>query len=705
MHHTPLPSLLPNLAIAFHVDRERSWYSIRTPENRFIRLGLNEYGVACLLDGKRTAEQIALTIREQNYEHGMDVREVLRVVDWLGQAGVLSTGAFHGANATSAGSWNPMFIRQNLITGPTVERIGRFFSVLLSGWIALLVLTLWLVASFTVVFSWDEIWSFSKKLFVPDSLLWWVATWIFLKTMHEIGHATFAVKFGCRIHSAGICWMFFSPVPFVDISGMWLNTNRWHRCLCCLGGIIFEMTISSAALLVFLFSNNETIRYICCMLFTMGAITSVMVNGTPFMKFDGYHVLSEWLAWPNLYTDGQSAVHKLFARLLRPWGNFSKSDSPLLIVYGLLCTVYRFMFWLALLAGAYFAFHILGLMVIGGLIIGYVFMPTIGKWRRNFRQAVNPGQPKMSYRESIVYHAPSIVWSSFLFLSLGATLFWIPAPFKPMIPGLVSYSHPHLLRNETEGFVESVHVRPGDHVIKGQVLAILSNPDLETNFQIKRLEATSFREKVVLLQSSQSLAESQAMRAKLDAALEQLEQLRKKVAALTVKSPCDGIVVDSYLHERVGQYVKSGEDLGFITEDEQLEVVGFVEQADIDWFRENLSNDLTIRLPEGKFALANLTEVSPRASEYLDSPQLAANFGGPLSIEIENSEDGNSRWRMPNPRFRIVAKLSSADANLIRPGQSVGLCMPDSSVSMFRTMLRLSEQYWESLKQESQDNG
>jgi len=441
------------------------------------------------------------------------------------------------------------------------------------------------------------------------------------------------------------------------------------------------------------------------MLFTMGAIASLVINGTPFMKFDGYHVLSEWLAWHNLYTDGQSAVHRFFGKLFRPWGSFSKSDSPLLILYGFLCAVYRFSFWLALLVGAYFAFHILGLMVIGGLIIGYVFVPIIGKWLRNFRQGDNPGQPKMSYRESIVYHAPSIVWSGFLILALGSILFWMPSPCKPMIPGLVSYSHPHLVRNETEGFVESVHVRPGDHVKQGQVLAILSNPDLERNFQIKRLEATTFREKVVLLQSSQSLGESQAMKAKLDAALEQLEQLRQKVAALTLKSPCEGIVVDSYLHERVGQYLKSGEDLGFITEDEQLEVVGFVEQADIDWFRENLSNDLTIRLPEGKLALANLTEVSPRASEYLDSPQLAANFGGPLSIEVENREDGNSRWRLPNPRFRIVAKLSPANANLIRPGQTVGLYIPDSTVSVFRTLFRISQQYWETLKRESQTDG
>ncbi len=704
MQTGPLPQLLPNLSIAFHADRKGSWYSMRTPDHRFLRIGPKEYLVACLLDGIKNAEEIAQAANDANSGLSIDAIEALRIVDWLGKAGVLITNSSSLPRSHASAAWNPMFIRQNLISGPTMEQVGRLGSVLVSTWLAPFLLTLWCVAAMAAIGNWQSIWSFTQKLFVPDSLLWWVATWAFLKTMHEIGHASYAVKFGCRIHSAGLCWMFFSPVPFVDVSGMWLNTNRWQRCLCCLGGIIFEMTISSVALLVFLFSDVEAVRYVCCMLFTTGAISSIAVNGMPFMKFDGYHVLSEWLAWPNLYADGQSAVQGLLGKILQPWRVSSKPVSPWLAIYGLLCVFYRFTFWTALLLGSFFAFHAFGLFVVGSLIVAYVLLPMLRQWVRAFRQGSVPGQPAMSVLESFVYHAPTIAWCSVLVASLGMAIFWMPSPCKPMIPGFVEYSHPHLLRNETDGFVETVSVRPGDRVKRGQVLAELRNPDLETNLRIKELEVVSLREQAVLLQSQQSIGESQAVKAKLDAAQEQLEQLQQKTAALTLRSPCDGRVVDSFLHERIGQFLKPGEDLGVITENEQLEVVGFVEQSEIDWFRGNIASELRIRLPEGTTASASLTEVLPRANDYLESPQLAANFGGPLSVEIENAEDGTDRWKLPKPRFKIKATLAPSNEDLIRPGQTVGLYMPNGSVSMFRSLVRLGEQYWDDIQRKSQAN-
>ncbi|MBU6172492.1 MAG: HlyD family efflux transporter periplasmic adaptor subunit [Planctomycetes bacterium] len=704
MQTGPLPELLPNLSIAFHADRKGSWYSMRTPDNRFLRIGAKEYLVVSLLDGIKNAEQIAQAAKDADSGLSIDAIEVLRVVDWLGKAGVLITNSSILPSSHASVAWNPMFIRQNLISGPTIEQVGRLGSVLVSNWLAPFLLTLWFVAAMTAIGNWQTIWSFTQKLFVPDSLLWWVATWAFLKTMHEIGHASYAVKFGCRIHSAGVCWMLFSPVPFVDISGMWLNSNRWQRCLCCLGGIIFEMTISSVALLVFLSSDLEAVRYACCMLFTTGAISSIAVNGMPFMKFDGYHVLSEWLAWPNLYADGQSAVQGLLAKILRPWRVSSKPVSPWLAIYGLLCVFYRFTFWMALLLGSFFAFNAFGLFVVGSLIVAYVFLPMLRQWMRAFRRGNIPGQPAMSVRESFVYHAPTIAWASVLVVALGMLIVWMPSPYKPMIPGFVEYSHPHLLRNETDGFVETVFVRPGDRVKQGQVLAALRNLDLETNLRIKQLEVVSLREQAVLLQSQQSIGESQAVKAKLDAAQEQLDQLQKKIEALMLRSPCDGTVVDSYLHERMGQFVKSGEDLGMITENEELEAVGFVEQSDIDWFRANPSSDLCIRLPEGTLVSAKLAEVLPRACEYLESPQLAANFGGPISVEIETSEDGSSRWRLPKPRFKIKATLSPSKLDVIRPGQTVGISIPDGSTDMLRSLLRLCERYWDDCQREAKNN-
>jgi putative peptide zinc metalloprotease protein len=705
MYAGPLPSLLPGLPIAFHVDRNGRWYSMRTPENRFIRMGCKEYLVACLLDGRKTAEEVYLAVQEAECSVSIDQMEVIRIVDWLGKAGLLMSKSTQSAGSSAAPTLNPLFVRQNLISGPTMELIGRTCSVLVGRWFAPFAMVLWFVAMIAAIANWDSIWSFSQTLFVPDSLLWWGCAWVFLKIFHEIGHATYAVKYGCRIQSAGVCWMFFSPVPFVDVSGMWLNTNRWQRCLCCLGGLIFELTVSSIALLIFLVSTSEPVQYICCLLFTLGAVSSIVVNGTPFMKFDGYHVVSEWLTWPNLYADGQAATKNFLAKIACPWRASAKPIRPLLVIYGLLCAFYRFTFWLAMLTGAFFTFHILGFLVVATILIVCVLFPPIRRGIRAVRQHAELGQPAISFWRNLAQHSHAILWCGILTLALGAAVCWMPTPWTPMIPGFVDYQHPHLLRNETEGFVAEVHVRPGDRVHQGDLLAVLSNPALEHNRSMKELEVISLREQSVLLRSQQALGESQVVNAKLEAALEQLEQLQHKIEALTIRSPCDGRVVDSYLHERIGQFLKSGDDLGMITENEQLEVVGFVDQSDFDLFRTTGPIDLRIRLPEGTVASAQVTEALPRASDYLDSPQLAANFGGPLSVEIEDAEDGAKRWKLPKPRFKIKAALPLSHGERIRPGQSVGLYLPHHSVSLLRSLLRVADNYWDDIQQRSSANG
>jgi len=705
MYVGPLPSLLPGLLVAFHVDRNGSWYSMRTPENRFIRMGCKEYLVACLLDGRKTADEVSQAVHEADSSCAIDMMEVMRIVDWFGKAGLLMTKTSPSSSTNASAAFNPLFIRQNLIAGPTMEKIGGYGSVLVGRLFTSLSLVLWCVAAIAAIANWDTIWTFSQKLFVPDSLLWWVCAWAFLKIIHELGHAAYAVKYGCRVQSAGLCWMFLSPVPFVDVSGMWLNTNRWQRCMICLGGLVFELTVSSIALLIFLISASESVRYVCCLLFTLGAVSSIVVNGTPFMKFDGYHVLSEWLAWPNLYADAQSAVTQFLTKIVRPWAATAKPIRPLLVSYGILCAFYRVTFWIAMILGAYFTFHVLGFLVVAAILFLCVLAPPINKGIRAMRQNADQGQTKMGFWQCTVQNYRAIAWCGFLALTLGGAIYWIPSPWAPMIPGFVDYSHPHALRNETEGVVVEVLVRPGDRVHRGDLLAVLSNPVLEHNRRMKELEVISLREESILLQSQQSLGESQAVKAKLESALEQLEQLQRKIKALSLRSPCDGRVVDSFLHERIGQFLKSGEDLGMITESEQLEVVGFVDQSDFDSFRDCGSIDLRIRFPEGTTATAQLTEALPRASDYLDSPQLAANFGGPLSIEIEDTADGAKRWKLPKPRFKIKAALSSSQSVRIRPGQTVGLHFPHHSVSLLRSLMRIAENYWDGIQQRSSGHG
>lgn len=689
---------MTNLLIAFHRSEADCWYSIQLPNKRFIRIGKTEYLVACCLNGQRTSAQVLQELQRIDSDLVITESEILHIADWLAKAGALSNTTSNEKAGRSLNRFNPFSIRQSILTGKSVESIGRFFAFAVSRWFISASLLLWLVAGMLLVSDWKNAWGYSQKLFVADSALWWIVAWVVLKLFHEAGHAAFAVKYGCRIHCAGISWIFFAPVPFVDLSGMWLNPNRWQRAICCLGGIYFELTVSSMAILLFAISSNEPLRYVCSMIFTLGTVNTLVVNANPFMKFDGYHLLSELLDWPNLYSDAQTAMTTLSSSLLSTTTANPQRHNLILASYGLLCLFYRALFWLTLILGVYLAFHVTGILILATFLYIYFLSPWITQSLRSMNHASVGNAQQTSFCHQLVHKRTILLRATCCTLSVSMILWFLPSPWQPTIPGVVSYHRPHVIRNEAEGFVQTVHLMAGSHVRKGDVLAILRNPDLETDYRLKNIEVTSLREQSISLRSKGKIGESQSIRAKLEAAEEQLLQLDSKRQSLSILSPCDGKLVDWHLPDRLGHYLELGEDIGLITETEQIEVIGYVDQTDIALFKESTDSRVAIRLNNGTILPATLTEITPRASEHLEAIQLAAVHGGPLTVTQTTSEKGINEMRLPSPRITIKAIIDQDQATRVRPGQLVGLTLPFNSTSLLASFKRLFVKQWNETK-------
>lgn len=693
-----LPAYLTNLPIAVHRTAKDCWYSIQTPNHRFIRIGKKEYLVACCLNGQRTSDQVVQELNRIDSNLAITESEVLEITQWLAKAGVLATATSNQKTAKQVNQFNPFSFRQTILAGPTVESIGNFFAFAVAGWFIAASLVLWLCAGMIVIADWQNVWGYSQKLFVADSALWWIVAWVVLKIFHEIGHAAFAVKYGCRIHCAGLSWIFLAPVPFVDLTSMWLNPSRWQRSLCCLGGIFFELTLASMAMLIYAISSNEPLRYICCLIFTLGTVSTLAVNANPFMKFDGYHLLSELLNWPNLYSDAQTAIKTLSSSLFTTELQQPRGLDLLLAGYGLLCLVYRALFWIALLLGVYLTFHVTGILILTTFLYIYFLSPWIKFSLRSINSSSVGNTSQTSLLKRLTSSRLLLLRATLCTLSLPIIFYFLPSPWQPTIPGVVAYRRPHVIRNEADGFVQTVRLEAGSHVRKGDVLAVLSNPNLEIDYRLKHIEVTSLREQSISLRSKGKIGESQSIKAKLEAAEEQLLQLDRKRQSLSILSPCDGKLVDWYLPDRLGHYLDAGQDIGLITETEQMEVIGYVDQTDIGLFKESANNHIAIHFTNGTILPATLTEIVPRASDQLEAVQLAAIHGGPLTVIQKTSEKGSNEMRLPTPRITIKARIAPDKAQVVRPGQIVGLTLPSKSTSLIESFQRFIERQWNQTK-------
>lgn len=161
---------------------------------------------------------------------------------------------------------------------------------------------------------------FNFKLFesfnLQDSLIYFIIVMALSVTFHEIGHATAASYFGAKHGGIGGGFYLFTPVYYADVTDIWRLTKR-QRIIVNLAGMYFELVFCSfIALIAFLLGNSMLL------LISITVCFHTLFNLNPFLRSDGYWVLSDLTNKPNLLFHSANKVKDIFRFLL-----FKKSIS------------------------------------------------------------------------------------------------------------------------------------------------------------------------------------------------------------------------------------------------------------------------------------------------------------------------------------------------------------------------------------------
>ncbi len=121
-----------------------------------------------------------------------------------------------------------------------------------------------------------------------------------------------------------------------------------------------------------------------------------------------------------------------------------------------------------------------------------------------------------------------------------------------------------------DGFIRSVHVRPGDVVKAGATLLALDTADLELEEAAALAELNRFLREAERARADAengrsatppSLAEMRIALAQADQAKARLDLVRYRLSQAQLKSPMDGVVAEGDQRQRIGAPVKQGESL------------------------------------------------------------------------------------------------------------------------------------------------
>lgn len=707
----PLLAVTADLHYVVHGEGEALWYAVKSIDGRYLRMGRVEYLITSALDGQRSAEDILASVRAIDSDLLVSQEDVVKVANWLRQAGLIESpgGGPPAAAVREKFHFNPIYTKIPLVSGKLLEQLGAWFIPLVCWPVFMAVVLLWLVAGASVLANWQLFAEATSRLFVSDSWMWWGAAWLVLKTAHEMGHAVMAVRVGSRIRSAGISLIFMAPIPFVDLSDLWTIPNRMQRMLCCAGGMLVELTLASLAAIVAVSTDNQSLQYFCCALATMGTMTTLAFNASPLIRFDGYFIFSDLINYPNLYTDAQLAAKQCAVKCLLPWRPAQQRMSVPLVLYGLACYQYRIVMMLSLAVGTILTLQGVGVALVAWGAYAVVLGPILKMRtaRRRAGQHAQPAQvgPLETSRCIGGQHRWGgrweVLWGGAVTAALCLLTCVLPAPLQPTIPGYVDLRDPQWIRTDTEGFLAEVFVTSDSLVATGELIARLSNPELELELALKDNELTIVSETIALRRAQGLLAELQAAQAQRAALQTHVAQLRRRVADLQVRSPSNGRLVRNELNSKLGMFLKAGEPLAMVARPGDYEIVGSIGQHDATRMRSAVGGSLTAHVSGGVHVVGLLEQVEPRASDQLQQPLLAANYGGPIAVRSVQSASGSEELKFPLPRFDCRLRLQPELAQQLIPGQLVALHMPGRSATLLDAFSRWCKHKWLQIQRQS----
>jgi len=165
-----------------------------------------------------------------------------------------------------------------------------------------------------------------------------------------------------------------------------------------------------------------------------------------------------------------------------------------------------------------------------------------------------------------------------------------------------------------EGYLKLAHVRPGDRVKEGQVVAELSDEDLKLEERKAQSELSQIENSYGTALVKQDRAEVAILGAKLEEARAQLALVQTRLQRTQVVAPFDGIVITGDLTQSLGAPVKKGESLMTLAPEHNFRVILEVDERDIADMKLGKAGSLALSaLPGDTFPL-EVNRITPVAT-------------------------------------------------------------------------------------------
>lgn len=545
------------------------------------------------------------------------------------------------------------------------------------GFVLWLALMVWAGAG--ALAEWDALSrSLSDQIWTAGSVAIMAATYVAMKLLHECGHAWVARRHGAPVTEFGVMFLVFMPVPYVDASASVALPSRWQRAGVAFAGIAMETTLAAIAFLLWRDMDPGPARAALYNVMLIGGVSTLLVNGNPLLKFDGYFVMTDLLGLPNL---AQRAT-RWWAEVTqaRIFGAEGVRRHPATAVERLAFAAY---------APLAFGYRIVISVGIALFVSGQAFV--LGVVLAVWSLSLSLGRPVAKALWHLL-SAPVLrpVRGRALALTGGAAalvlgpLFLWPVAEVTRTEGVVWMAPDAALRAAEPGRIAAVLVPAGARVAQDDPLILLEDPLAEA-----RLEALRWRVQELRLRlRAQDLTEPAAAaitRIELDTVLRDLDREADRAAAATLRAGRAGVFRPTLpVADLPGRHLAAGTEVGHVLPDRAQVVRLVVTQADIAAVDRGVrSVELALPGTGGRAVPGGPLRAVEAGAFALPSAALGLMAGGSIPTDPADPEGRRSLTRL----FQFEIDLPGGVAppfgqrvhlRLLHPPRPVGMQVLDS---------------------------
>lgn len=458
---------------------------------------------------------------------------------------------------------------------------------------------------------------------------------IISKTLHEFGHAFTLHRYGGRVPSMGVAFLLMFPMLYTDTGDSWRLRDRAARLAVGSAGVIVELALACIALFLWSFAGEGPIKSGLFVLASTVWIGTLAINVSPFMKFDGYYLLSDYLGIANLqdraFALGRWRLRQiLFGLADDPPELFDEKKQIILVVYAYLTWLYRAFLFIGIAILVYhFFFKALGIILFAIEIWVFIFRPIWSEMRIWWSQ-----------RQSMSFNRRTGTTVTLLFVALAACIY----PWRKTItvPALIEPTLVQPIYAPLSARLEALMIKNGQSIERGDILAALESPHLSFQYHQAKSELDILTARIEQAQVDRYAAQDVDVLRRQAVALEsRITGIGNALDLLTVPATASGIVVDIPSYLKPGIWVNETEPFGWIISSSGARVLAFINESDISQIKTGAS--LTFVSDVLGDALIN-TVIDAETLHLvtdLDEPTMASVFGGRINVTVE--PDGTLR--------------------------------------------------------------